>query len=138
MFVMCKLRLLEETRGTSQLLLLYRKMRREMLTELSFEGDDYYRLFDLLIDAAGKEWSESPTIMLDGKRRSLHSAAAMISKELGYQSDLLGRHQEKVDSQLSKEQRGYGRTARNLVNRAHENASASMHRLAASHAVAAH
>ncbi len=63
-----------------------------MLTELSFEGEDYYRLFDLLIDAAGKEWSESPTIMLDGKRRSLHSTA-MISKELGYQRDLLGRHQ---------------------------------------------
>ena len=113
-------------------------MRLEMSKELSFEGADYYQLFDLLIDAAGKEWSESPTIMLDGKRRSLYSAAAMISKELGYQSDLLGRHQEKVDSQLSKEQRGYGRTARNLVNRAHENASASMHRLAASHAVAAH
>jgi hypothetical protein len=109
-----------------------------MLTELSFEGDDYYRLFDLLIDAAGKKWSESPSIMLDGKRRSLHSAAAMISKELGYQSDLLGRHQEKVDSQFSKEQRGYGRTAHNLVNRAHENASASMHRLAGSHALAAH
>jgi hypothetical protein len=109
-----------------------------MLTELSFEGDDYYRLFDLLIDAAEIEWLESPTIMLDGKRRSLHSAAAMISKELGYQRDLLGRHQEKVDSRLSKEQRGYGRTAHNLVNRAHENASASIHRLAASHAVAAH
>jgi hypothetical protein len=135
---MWKRRLLEETRGTLQLLLFCRKMRREMLTELSFEGDDYYQLFDLLIDAAGKEWSESPTIMLDGKRRSLHSAAAMISKELGYQRDLLGRHQEKVDSQLSKEQRGYGRTAYNLVNRAHENASASMHRLSASHAVAAH
>jgi hypothetical protein len=109
-----------------------------MSTELNFEGDDYYRLFDLLIDAAGREWSESPSIMLDGKRQSLYSAAAMISKALGYQSDLLGRHQEKVDSQLSKEQRGYGRTARNLVNRAHENAAASMHRLAASHAVAAH
>ena len=109
-----------------------------MSTELSFEGDDYYRLFDLLIDAAGKEWSESPTIILDGRRRSLHSAAAMISKELGYQSDLLGRHQEKVDSQFSKEQRGYGRTAHNLVHRAHENASASMHRLAGSYAVAAH
>jgi hypothetical protein len=95
MLVMWKLRLLEETRGTSQLLLFYRKMRREMLTELSFEGDDYYQLFDLLIDAAGKEWLESPTIMLDGQRRSLHSAAAMISKELGYQRDLLGRHQEK-------------------------------------------
>jgi len=101
-----------------------------MSKELSFEGADYYRLFDLLIDAAGKEWSESPSIMLDGKRRSLHSAAAIISKELGYQGDLLGRHQEKVDSQFSKEQRGYGRTAYNLVNRAHENASASMHRLA--------
>ena len=109
-----------------------------MLTELSFEDNDYYQLFDLLIDAAGKEWSESPTIMLDGKQRSLHSAAAMISKGLGYQRDLLCRHQEKVDSQLSKEQRGYGRTAHNLVNRAHENASATMHRLAASHAVAAH
>jgi hypothetical protein len=115
----------------------YRKVRREMLTELSFEGDDYYRLFDLLIDAAGKEWSESPTIILDGRRRSLHSAAAMISKELGYQSDLLGRHQEKVDSQFSRAQRGYGRTAHNLVHRAHENASASMHRLAGSHAAAA-
>ena len=109
-----------------------------MSTELSFEGDDYYRLFDLLIDATGKDWSESPTIILDGQRRSLHSAAAIISKELGYQGDLLGRHQEKVASQFSKEQRGYGRTAYNLVNRAHENASASMHRLAASHAVAAH
>jgi hypothetical protein len=106
--------------------------------ELSFEGNDYYRLFDLLIDATGKEWSEYPSIMLDGKRQSLLNAAAMISKELGYERDLLARHQEKVDSQFSKEQRGYGRTARNLVNRAHENASASMHRLAASHAVAAH
>jgi hypothetical protein len=76
-------------------------VRREKSTELSFEGDDYHRLFDLLIDAARNEWSESPTIMLDGQRRSLHSAAAMISKELGYQSDLLGRHQEKVDSQFS-------------------------------------
>jgi hypothetical protein len=137
MLVMWKLRVPQETRGSSQLL-FYRKVRREMSTELSFEGDDYYRLFDLLIDAAGKEWSESPTIILDGRRRSLHSAAAMISKELGYQSDLLGRHQEKVDSQFSKEQRGYGRTAQNLVNRAHENASASMHRLAGSYAVAAH
>ena len=137
MLVMWKLHLPQETCGGSQLF-FYRKVRRKMSTELSFEGDDYYRLFDLLIDAAGKEWSESPTIMLDGKRRSLHSAAAMISKELGYQRDLLCRHQEKVDSQLSKEQRGYGRTAHNLVNRAHENASASMRRLAASHAVAAH
>ena len=135
MLVMWKLRVPQETRGSSQLL-FYRKVRREMSTELSFEGDDYYRLFDLLIDAAGKEWSESPTIILDGRRRSLHSAAAMISKELGYQSDLLGRHQEMVDSQFSKEQRGYGRTAHNLVNLAHENASASVHRLAASHAVA--
>ena len=91
-----------------------------MSEELRFEGPDYYQLFDLLIDAAGKEWSESPTIILDGKRRSLHNAAAMISKELGYQGE------------FSKEQRGYGRTAYNLVNRAHENASASMHRLAAS------
>jgi hypothetical protein len=108
-----------------------------MSKKLSFEGTDYYRLFDLLIDAAGKEWSESPSIMLNGQQRSLHSAAAIVSKELGYHRDLLGRHQEKVDSQFSKEQRGYGRTAYNLVNRAHENASASMHRLAASHAVAA-
>jgi hypothetical protein len=113
-------------------------MRREMSKELSFEGDDYYGLFDLLIDATGKDWSESPTIILDGQRRSLHSAAAMISKELGYQKDLLARHQEKVDSQFPKEQRGYGRTAYNLIHRAHENASASMHRLAASHAVAVH
>ena len=41
-----------------------------MSKELSFECADYYQLFDLLIDAAGKEWLESPTIMLDGKRRS--------------------------------------------------------------------
>ena len=108
-----------------------------MSKELSFEGDDYYQLFDLLIDATRKDWSESPTIILDGQRRSLHSAAAMISKELGYQKDLLARHQEKVDLQFSKEQRGYGRTAHNLVHRAHESASASMHRLAASNAVAA-
>jgi hypothetical protein len=47
-----------------------------------------------------------------------------------------GHHQEKVDSQFPKEQRGYGRTAHNLVHRAHVNASASMHRLSASHAVA--
>ena len=47
-----------------------------MSEELRFEGADYYQLFDLLIDAAGKEWSESPTIILDGKRRSLHNAAA--------------------------------------------------------------
>ena len=59
-----------------------------MSEELRFEGPDYYQLFDLLIDAAGKEWSESPTIILDGKRRSLHNAAAMISKELGYQGDV--------------------------------------------------
>ena len=37
-----------------------------MSKEFSFEGDDYYRLFDLLIHAAGKEWSEYPSIMLDG------------------------------------------------------------------------
>src|SRR6516225_1607541 len=51
----------------------------------SFEGDDYYRLFDLLIHAAGKEWSEFPSILLDGKRQNLLSAAAMISNELGYE-----------------------------------------------------
>jgi hypothetical protein len=87
-----------------------------MSNELSFEGNDYYRLFDLLIDATGKEWSEYPSIILDGKRRSLFNAAAIISKELGYERDLLARHQEKVDS-ISKQQRGYGRTAYNLVVR---------------------
>ena len=102
-----------------------------MSKELSFEGDNYYRLFDLLIHAAGKEWSEYPSIMLDGKRQNLVKAAAMISNELGYEGHLLPRHQEKVDSKFSRRQRGYGRTAYNLVNRAHENASASLHRLAA-------
>ena len=102
-----------------------------MSKELSFEGNDYYGLFDLLIDAAGKEWSEYPSIILDGKPRSLLNAAAMISKELGYERDLLARHQEKVDSRFSKQQRGYGRTAYNLVSCAHENASASIHRRAA-------
>jgi hypothetical protein len=85
---MWKLCLPQETCGNSQLF-FYRKVRRKMSTELSFEGDDYYRLFDLLIDAAAKEWSESPTIMLDGKRRSLYNAAAMISKGLGYQREWL-------------------------------------------------
>jgi hypothetical protein len=82
-------------------------------------------------EATGKEWSEYPSIMLDGKRRSLFNAAAIISKELGYQRDLLARHQEKVDPRLSKQQRCYGRTAYNLVSRAYENASASIHRRAA-------
>jgi len=102
-----------------------------MSEELIFEGDDYYQLFDLLIDATAKEWSGYPSIMLYGKRQSLLNAAAMISKELGYERDLLGRHQEKVDSKFSKEQRGYGRTAYNLVSLAYENASASIHRQAA-------
>jgi len=36
-------------------------MRRERLVDANFEGNDYYRSFDLLIDGTGKEWGIDPS-----------------------------------------------------------------------------
>ena len=44
-------------------------MRRERLVDANFEGNDYYRSFDLLIDGRGKQWSEYPSIDPPHSRR---------------------------------------------------------------------
>jgi hypothetical protein len=96
-----------------------------MPATLVFTGNDYHKLFDLLIEAASVDWSERPSITIDGKRQDLHKAVAIISKNLGRKQDLLPHHQEKIDAKFSKRQHGYGRTARNLAHRAHAIASAN-------------
>jgi hypothetical protein len=63
---------------------------------LSFEGADYYQLFDLLIEAASKDWSQYPypRVKINGKLEGLHKAARIISDKLGYEGELLPQHQE--------------------------------------------
>jgi hypothetical protein len=83
----------------------------------------YRRLFDLLIEAAKVRWTERPSLVFEGRRIDLHKAAGIVSKELGYETELLPHHQQAIDALFDRRQYGYGRTAYNLAHRSHQIAS---------------
>ena len=60
-------------------------MRRERLVDANFEGNDYYRSFDLLIDSTGKEWSGASILLTLagwGRLRNYRAATSLVWQPL--------------------------------------------------------
>ena len=87
------------------------------MTQLIFDNPDRRQLLDTLVEALRitSESGEQPSIEVYGKTFSgyeLGKVAAMLPNE-----EMLPRHQSLIDTMFKKEQRGYFRTASNIVTR---------------------
>jgi hypothetical protein len=97
-----------------------------METTVKFEGGDYRALLDVLIDAnrdLKTDERKNLRIEVEGKLYDLQGVAKLISEKVGYETELTAEHDQKLNADFhnrlfKKRQWGYGRTAKNLADRA--------------------
>jgi hypothetical protein len=97
----------------------------EMVPVLKLEGDDLRGLIDVLVRAQVVTRAEgrTPLIEVKGKRYDILNAGK-LAFQLGYETPLQPHHETLVEPFFKARQHGYGRTAYNLAQRAHQSALA--------------
>jgi hypothetical protein len=102
------------------------EMTTDLETALTFAGDDYRNLLDILIDAnerMDRSQRHALRVEIGGETYGLQGIAKLIQEKVGYETDLTEAHDHRLNADwhnrlIKKRQYGYGRTAMNLANRA--------------------
>jgi hypothetical protein len=91
---------------------------------LTFSGEDYRDLLDILIDANVKmdrAQRRALQVEIGGKAYGLTGIAALINEKVGYETPLTDAHHDRLNADyhnrlIKKAQHGYGRAAKNLAD----------------------